>query len=114
MIELLQQGPATLFAAFVLGHVLADFPLQSEYLATQKVRSTADSFQSWIVGLSAHCIIHAGAVWIITGSLVFAAAELVLHGLIDFGKGKGKFGLLVDQGLHLACKLAYVIILTRG
>ncbi len=98
-------------AAMVVAHTVADFPLQGAYLAKQKVRSQANSFSEWIVALSAHSIIQAGAVWLVTGSLIFGMVELVLHGLIDFAKGQGKFGILTDQLLHILCKVAYAIVL---
>ena len=111
---LAQQGPLALFAAFVVAHALADFPLQGDYLARQKSRKQADSRSDWIVSLSAHCVIHAGGVWLVSGSLAYAAVELILHGLIDLGKGEEKFGLATDQILHLTCKLAYALLLTTG
>ena len=111
MIPLAQQGPLALFAAFAVVHALADFPLQGDYLARQKSRQQADSRADWIIALTSHSVIHAGGVWLISGSLAFAAAELILHGLIDLGKGEGKYGLAVDQILHLICKLAYALIL---
>ena len=110
----IQQGPLALFAAFVVIHALADFPLQGEYLARQKSRKRADSGSEWVIALFAHCVIHAGGVWLISGSLAFAAAELILHGLIDFGKGEEKFGLATDQVLHLVCKAAYALLLAKG
>jgi len=110
---LAQQGPLALFAAFVVMHALADFPLQGDYLASQKSRRHADSRSDWIVALSAHCAIHAGGVWLVSGSLAFAAAEFLLHGLIDLGKGEAKFGIGIDQSLHLCCKLAYVLLLVN-
>jgi hypothetical protein len=108
---LIHQGPLALFAAFVVVHALADFPLQGSYLAQHKVRSHKGVPAEWIVALSAHSVIHAGGVWSVSGSLGFAAAEFVVHGLIDLGKGEGKYGLIADQLLHLGCKLAYVILL---
>jgi hypothetical protein len=108
------QGPLALFAAFVVIHAIADFPLQGEYIAHQKSRKTATSRGDWIVALIAHCVIHAGGVWLVSGSLALAAAELILHGLIDLGKGEEKFGLVTDQMFHLVCKLAYVLILGMG
>jgi len=109
--DLIHQGPLALFAALLVVHALVDFPLQGAYLAQQKARATATSQSEWIVALTAHCVIHAGGVWLVTGSLGFGAVELVLHGLIDFGKGERKFGLIADQLLHLGCKLSYVILL---
>lgn len=114
MISIIQQGPLALFAAFVVVHALADFPLQGEYLARHKSRKGADSRSDWLVALSAHCVIHAGGVWLVSGSLSLAAVELTLHGLTDLGKGEEKYGLVPDQLLHLACKLGYVLVLTYG
>lgn len=111
---LVQQGPFALFAAFVVVHALADFPLQGDYIAKQKTRRQADNRSVWLVALSAHCVIHAGGVWLISGSLALGMVELVLHGLIDLGKGEEKFGLVTDQLLHLACKLAYALLLFHG
>ena len=48
------------------------------------------------------------------GPVTLAVIELVLHWLIDLGKGEGLYGYVADQALHLACKVAYVIILANG
>lgn len=106
-----QSGPLALFFAFAIAHALADFPLQGEYLAKSKVRRTARDRQEWFIALTAHSLIHGGAVWLISGSPVLGAAEVVLHGLIDFGKGEEKFDLATDQVLHLTCKAGYVVAL---
>lgn len=114
MSDLVQQGPLALFAAFVVIHALADFPLQGDYIAKQKSRKHADTNSVWIIALSAHCVIHAGGVWLVSGSMAFGLAELILHGLIDIGKGEEKFSLVTDQLLHLACKLTYALMLAHG
>lgn len=114
MSGIVQQGPLALFAAFVVIHALADFPLQGDYLSRQKSRRRADSRSDWIVALIAHCVIQAGGVWLVSGSLAFAAAELILHSFIDLGKGEEKYGIVADQILHLIVKLAYVVLLTKG
>ncbi len=111
---LIQQGPLALFAAFAVLHFVADFPLQGDYLARNKVRSNAGSISDWIVALCAHSAIQAGGVWLVSGSPVFAAVEFALHGLIDLSKGEGKFGLMTDQTLHLACKIGYVVAIIYG
>lgn len=108
---LTHSGPFALFFAFTIAHALADFPLQGDYLARMKVRNQANNIQEWIVALTAHSLVHAGAVWIVSGSAILGATELCLHWLIDLGKGEGKYGYATDQCLHLACKLAYVIVL---
>jgi len=110
---LIHQGPLALFAAFVVVHALADFPIQGDYLARQKSRKSADSNSEWIVALLAHCIIQAGGVWLISGSLAIGCIELALHSLIDLVKGERKFSILIDQLLHLSCKLGYALWLTH-
>jgi hypothetical protein len=111
---LIEQGPLALFAAFVVVHALVDFHLQGDYIAKQKARRHADNQSVWIVALTAHCVIHGGGVWLVSGSLAFGFAELILHAVIDLGKGEGKFGLVTDQLLHVACKLAYALVLGFG
>lgn len=101
-------------AGFTVMHALADYPLQGDYIAKQKSRAHADSTSVWIIALTAHSVIHAGGVWLVSGSLAYAAAELILHAVIDVGKGEGKFGLVTDQLLHLACKVLFVILLSLG
>jgi len=112
------------FLALAIGHALGDFALQGEFLATAKNRTAnLDKFFGgaappsrflWIYALSAHSLIHAGAVWAITGSPVLAAAELVLHWLIDFAKGEGWTSFSGDQILHLACKIVYALLIVQG
>lgn len=108
---LIQNGPLECLAALAIIHFIADFPLQGDYLARNKVRSTAGSHSEWLVALCAHSAIHAGGVWIITGSSMLASVELILHGLIDLAKGERKLSLLADQALHLCCKAGYVLAL---
>lgn len=111
MNALVQEGPLALFFALAIGHALADFPLQGSYLSVQKNRHLADGRSEWLVALLSHSLIHAGAVWLVTGSMLMGGIELVLHSLIDLAKCEKKFGYLADQGLHLLCKLGYVIAL---
>ena len=114
MSTLIEQGPLALFAAFVVVHALVDFPLQGDYIAKQKSRRHADNQSVWIVALTAHCVIHGGGVWLVSGSLAFGFTEMILHALIDLGKGEEKFGIVTDQLLHVACKLAYALVLGYG
>ena len=50
--------------------------------------------------LSAHALINAGGVLVVTGSLALSAVEAVPHGLIDYGKGRRAYGFHADQALH--------------
>ncbi len=122
----LTQNPQTLteglklFFALIIGHALADYPLQGEYLALHKNRNyvPANSSQEpsglWIHCLLAHSLIHAGFVWLITGRSIFAVAELILHVLLDGAKCEHKTSFHTDQILHAVCKATYVILITIG
>lgn len=112
-----------LFFAFVVGHALADFPLQGDFLAKGKNRhleppKLADGKSTpgnlWVYLMSAHCVIHAGFVWVISGYLIFALVEFVLHWLIDVLKCEGKTSFATDQWLHLLTKAGYVAVLWTG
>ena len=108
------QGLPGLFAGFLLLHTFCDFPMQGAYLSRQKCRCGAQSRADWIVALAAHSIIQAGGVWIVSGSLVLAAIELVLHAIIDTAKCEGHYGLVTDQLLHIGCKLLYLAAIAAG
>ncbi len=111
------------FFALAIGHFLADYPLQGEFLAIRKNhRLPPDADQGvpdfielpnqlWVHCLTAHCMIHAGLVWIITGNVFLGLAELVLHWIIDFLKSAGLTNFHVDQFLHMACKVGYIFAL---
>ena len=64
--------------------------------------------QLWIYCLSAHSLVHAGTVWLITGSPVYGFIEFVIHWVIDFAKCEKWTNFNQDQGLHLLSKVAYV------
>lgn len=114
MTILQESGPYALFFAFVIAHALADFPLQGDYLARMKCRNQSSQPMDWIIPLTAHALVQAGGVWIVSGSPQVAAIELGLHWLIDLAKGEGKFGYASDQALHLLCKLVYTILIAYG
>ncbi|MGI9243403.1 MAG: DUF3307 domain-containing protein [Verrucomicrobiales bacterium] len=110
---------AVLLFALVIGHSLADFPLQGEFLAIGKeMDGRLDEFTgstwptgTWAACLTFHALIHGGMVWAISGSVRLGAVEFVLHWLIDLAKSAGLMGFFVDQSLHILCKIAYVYLL---
>lgn len=113
--------PLAIFFALAIGHALADFSLQGDFLSTAKNRHAdiARFFGGnrppkalWVHALTAHALIHAGAVWLVTGSAALAAIELLVHWLIDFSKCEGWTSFTTDQFLHFACKAAYAVALT--
>lgn len=100
----------TLFALLV-GHALADYPLQGDFLARAKNHRAPIAGVPWYQALGAHALIHGGMVWAITGLWWLGAMEIAAHALIDFSKCQGAIGFNGDQFLHVACKVAYAGIL---
>jgi hypothetical protein len=107
------------FFALLITHAIGDFALQGSFLSQAKNRNADLSayFPSgpprslWWNALLAHALIHAGGVWLVTGYIVLAFAELFLHGLIDYAKCQNKISFATDQTLHRACKVVYVLLL---
>lgn len=123
-------GPMLL--ALAGGHAVADYGLQSAYMADNKVRGPGN--RNWYLVMAAHCLIHAFMVLAITGLGTFAALalsglpleraalvacgigtacgwlEFACHFAIDDAKGQKRFSYLVDQGLHYSCKLLWLAL----
>ncbi len=97
------------------GHALADYPLQGAFLSTcknrqllWKLQDPARPPQIWPWCMTAHCLIHAATVWVITGCVILGCVELVLHWIIDYARCENWTTLNQDQGLHYVCKVIYV------
>jgi hypothetical protein len=114
-----------LFFALSIGHAFADFAWQSEFMATNKNRNlvpkdtdTGKPSSMWIHVLTAHCLVHAGCVWLLLGSLklawLLALVEFIAHWFIDLVKCDGKTSFNTDQGLHYVSKAAYVVAIYVG
>lgn len=97
----------TLFFLLVFAHMLADYPLQGDFLAQAKNRNTAIGKVFWPHALFAHSMIHGGFVMLLTGSIWMAMAELVIHGITDWLKCEGKITLNIDQAIHIGCKVIW-------
>lgn len=105
----------------LLAHAVGDFGLQSDWMARHKSRRGGRVMARsrkpeliWIHVLSAHCMIHAGAVALATGSILLGILEFIAHWIIDFCKGEEYFGFHTDQMLHLGCKLLWWGLLVAG
>ena len=94
----------------IMGHAIADFALQSEWMAKHKSHKDSLAYVPWYYVLGSHGLIHGAAVFFITGSWILGLAESILHGVIDFGKCDGRYNIHVDQGLHLMCKIAWWLL----
>ncbi|MGB1417197.1 MAG: DUF3307 domain-containing protein [Synechococcus sp.] len=102
--------PLQLFILLILGHFLADFPLQNDRMAVEKCPGK-DVVLNWRWWLSAHAATHGFVVAMLTGWPVLGVAEMLTHGLIDYGKCRLHYSLAVDQALHWLCKAVWVLVL---
>lgn len=94
----------------ICAHAVADYPLQGDFLAKAKNHTAPIPGVPWYQALLAHSAIHAGAVLLITGSVTLSLAEFVIHTATDYAKCAGKIGYNTDQAIHIACKVAWVIV----
>ena len=104
----------------MVGHAVADFALQPDAMARGKNRHQRTvpppgaSYQAtWFYWLSAHGLIHGGAVALATGSPLLGALESACHIAIDFGKCENWYGIHRDQTMHLVCKLAWCLLVRK-
>ena len=106
-----------IFFALLIAHALFDYPLQGDFLSRNKNRHYKDEINNvkglWIHCLTSHSILHAGSIWLITGSFIIGIMEFVLHWIIDFLKCEGITNFHTDQFLHVLCRILYVIILWK-
>jgi hypothetical protein len=98
----------------IVGHALADYPLQGDFLAQAKNRNTPVGKIFWPHALGAHAMIHAGFVTLITGSVLLGIAEAVVHAVTDWLKCENKISLNTDQAVHIACKVIWAALAADG
>lgn len=99
------------FALLLVGHALADYPLQGEFLAKAKNRFAPLPGVPWYQALAAHALIHGGMVGVITGSVLLGVLEMASHMWIDDLKCGRRIGYNTDQLLHVLCKGAWLAVL---
>lgn len=100
-------NPLLMLFALMIGHALADYPLQGDFLAKAKNRTAPLPGVPWQQALGAHALIHAGFVWAITGLWWLGLAEAVAHCAIDDSKCRGRIDFNDDQSYHLICKVIW-------
>lgn len=110
----------TLFA-LLLGHCVADYPLQTDHIAKFKNWKNASppppgqkQQAVWPYVMSAHAGTHAAAVWIVTGSPLLAGCEFAAHWMIDAAKCANWTDIHKDQSLHVVCKVAWACMYSAG
>jgi len=102
--------PIEMGLLLVVGHALADYPLQGDFLSKAKNRAAPIPGVPWWQALGAHSVIHGGAVGLITGIWWLGVAEAVVHAFIDDAKCKGRLTFSQDQSLHIALKALWLAV----
>jgi hypothetical protein len=108
-----------LFFTLIAGHYLADFALQTEFMAVKKAKAFIEPIGFHV--LTAHAAIHGLVAGVISGHFWVGVFVAVTHWLIDFGKASdlidnrfphtpgarrhgqthGMYGIHLDQTLHI-------------
>ena len=105
--------PLQLFILLILGHFVADFPLQGDRMAVEKCPGK-DVVLNWRWWLSSHAATHGFVVAILTGFPVLGLCEMLIHGLIDYGKCRHRYSIVTDQLLHLGCKAGWAALVVMA
>ena len=91
-------------------HAVADYSLQSDFIANAKNPNTEVGKVFWTHVLTGHALVHAGGVFMITHSLTLGIAEFVLHWLTDLAKCNNRISLDTDQRIHYGSKILWAVI----
>ena len=102
------------FFWLLVGHSLADYPLQGEFLANGKNRHTPIGKIFWSYAIFAHSMIHGGFVALFTGSIILGICEAVIHGIVDLCKCENWISLRTDQTIHIGCKILWAFLVFKG
>lgn len=103
-----------ILALLIVGHAIADYPLQGDFLARAKNHTAPIEGVPWYQALLAHSAIHAGFVGIITGSIWLGFAEFIIHAATDRAKCSGRISYNTDQAIHVGCKVAWAALIAAG
>lgn len=99
-----------MLALLLVGHALADYPLQGDFLARAKNVTAPIPGIPWQQALAWHAVIHGGFVGLITGLWWLGLIEALIHAGVDHLKCRGQLTFNQDQAIHVLCKVAWVFI----
>ena len=101
------EQPFDLFILLILGHFVADYPLQGDKMAVEKCPGK-DVTLNWRWWLSAHAGTHGFFVAMLTGIPLLGLAEMAWDCLSDLGHCRLGYKLIGDQAQQWRCKWAGV------
>jgi hypothetical protein len=115
-------GLATLYVAFVVKHLLADFLFQTPWMVNGK-----EQRENWLAPLATHAGVHGAMTLVLMLAFLpslwwLGPVDVVIHGLIDRGKAlvNRRCGLTMkdsawwwligfDQALHALTHFSYIL-----
>ena len=98
--------------SFNFGSLCCGFAIQTDTVAINKCPNNSSKIKiNWAWWMTGHVSMHGLIVFFITGNVLVAAAETIIHFYIDYLKCIGKFNLLIDQIFHILCKLIWVLFI---
>jgi len=100
-----------LFFWLLVGHGLADYPLQGDFLARGKNHKSPIPGIPWYQCLFWHSLIQGGMVALITGSVLLGVLETIAHAITDYTKSEGKISLNEDQYIHISFKAIWALLI---
>jgi hypothetical protein len=102
----------SLLLALLVGHAIADGPLQRMFrLHQQKRRLRQAGGLWWPTALTLHAGTQGVFVALLTGSGWLGLAEMVCHAVTDLVKAEGYINTIQDQAIHVVCKVVWVILI---
>jgi hypothetical protein len=104
-------SPVEMFVLLVGVHLVADYPLQSDFIAKFKSRKASLPAVPWYYVLLGHAGTHGLLVGLATQSALVGVLETAVHFVIDWAKCEGLHSIHTDQLLHVLCKAAWVGLL---
>lgn len=93
-------------AGMIIGHMVADGPLQPRGLSIAKGRY-------WSAKVF-HGAVHGTSVGLATGSVALGLAETITHVAIDHAKRSGLLTTQQDQTFHVLCKFAWCLAMATS
>lgn len=101
----------TLLFLLLCGHFLCDYPLQGDFLSKFKAKYVGGEYNPiWYHCLTAHSMIHALPVLLLTHNPTLAAFMTVSHFIIDKAKCDHGITFNQDQALHILIIVGIAVI----
>lgn len=110
-----------IFLGLVFAHLLADYPLQGDFLASMKGKNPIVLISH--AGIWTGCIAVAGILMGLDVGLIDITLLFVIHSVADYLKAANKLyykkfdalkgGLLIDQLIHIGQIILFILMTTQ-